>query len=127
MYNTKKTTTEYKRWHREEDGTMVPDVTDYEKLKAWIDNLDPKIKQKYENIQEILKMAKAKAIPHYIVLKWNKKHPMIDPMYPIKKEWEIIKEYDDTFLWDSVLYQAWFFDSKPEAKQFVKQQKLQEV
>ena len=72
-------------------------------------------------------MAKAKAIPHYVVLKWNKKHPMIDPMYPIKKEWEIIKEYDETFLWDSVLYQAWFFDSKPKAKQFVKQQKLQEV
>ena len=44
---------------------------------------------------------------------------MIDPMYPIKKEWEIIKEYDDTFQWDSVLYQVWFFDTKAEAKQFV--------
>ena len=44
-----------------------------------------------------------------------------------KKEWEIIKEYDDTFLWDSVLYQAWFFDTKTEAKQFVQQHKLQEV
>ena len=52
MYDTKKTTTEYKRWHREEDGTMVPDVTDYVKLQAWIDTLDPRIKQEYTNIQE---------------------------------------------------------------------------
>ena len=48
---------------------------------------------------------------------------MIDPMYPIKKEWEIVKEYDDTFKWDSVLYQTWFFDTKAEAKQFVKENK----
>ena len=52
MYDTKKTTTEYKRWHREEDGTMVPDVTDYVKFQAWVDTLDPKIKQEYDNIQE---------------------------------------------------------------------------
>ena len=50
MYNTKATTDEYPRWHREEDGTMVPDVTDYVKLQAWIDNLDPRIKQEYDNI-----------------------------------------------------------------------------
>ncbi len=56
MYDTKKTTTEYKRWHREEDGTMVPDVTDYVKLQAWIDTLDPRIKQEYNNIQEDLTM-----------------------------------------------------------------------
>jgi len=46
MYNTKATTDEYPRWHREEDGTMVPDV----KLQAWIDTLDPRIKQEYDNI-----------------------------------------------------------------------------
>ena len=57
------------------------------------------------------KTKRAKAIPHYVVLKWDKNHPMIDPMYPIKKEWEIIKEYDDTFQWDSVLYQVWYFNT----------------
>ena len=44
---------------------------------------------------QMAKTKRAKAIPHYVVLKWDKNHPMIDPMYPIKKEWEIIKEYDD--------------------------------
>ena len=48
---------------------------------------------------------------------------MIDPMYPIKKEWEIVKEYDDTMIWDSVFYQTWFFDTKAEAKQFVQENK----
>ena len=42
MYDTKKTTAEYPRWHREEDGTMVPDVTDYVKFQAWIDTLGGK-------------------------------------------------------------------------------------
>ena len=70
------------------------------------------------------KTKRAKAIPHYVVLKWNKKNPLVPTQ---QKEWEIIKEYDDTFLWDSVLYQAWFFDTKTEAKQFVQQHKLQEV
>ena len=70
---------------------------------------------------------RAKVIPHYVVFKWNKNHPMIDPMYPIKKEWEIVKEYDDTMIWNSVLYQTWFFDTKTEAKQFVQQQKSQKV
>ena len=69
------------------------------------------------------KTKRAKAIPHYVVFKWNKNHPMIDPMYPIKKEWEIVKEYDDTMIWDSVLYQTWFFDTKAEAKQFVEENK----
>ena len=52
MYDTKKTTTEYKRWHREEDGTMVPDVTDYVKFQAWIDTLDPTMKEEYEGKTE---------------------------------------------------------------------------
>ena len=52
----------------------------------------------FRKLFQMTKTKRAKAIPHYVVLKWNKKHPMIDPMYPIKKEWEIIKEYDDTFL-----------------------------
>ena len=52
MYDTKKTTTEYKRWHREEDGTMVPDVTDYKKLQAWINTLDPRLKEEYEGKKE---------------------------------------------------------------------------
>jgi len=69
------------------------------------------------------KYYKTKTTPYYVVLKWDKNHPMIDPMYPIKKEWEIIKEYDDHFLWDSILYQAWFFDTKAAAKQFVQKQK----
>jgi hypothetical protein len=48
---------------------------------------------------------------------------MIDPMYPIKKEWEIIKEYDDTFQWDSVLYQVWYFNTHAQAKQFIYENK----
>ena len=52
MYNTKATTDEYPRWHREEDGTMVPDVTDYVKFQAWIDTLDPKTKEEYEGKKE---------------------------------------------------------------------------
>ena len=77
----------------------------------------------FRKVFQMTKTKRAKAIPHYVVLKWDKKHPMIDPMYPIKKEWEIIKEYDDTFKWDSVLYQVWFFDTKAEAKQFVQESK----
>ena len=50
MYDTKKTTTEYKKCHCEEDDTMVPDVTEYVKLQAWVDTLDPKIKEEYDNI-----------------------------------------------------------------------------
>jgi hypothetical protein len=52
MYNTKATTDEYPRWHREEDGTMVPDVTDYVKLQAWVDTLDPRMKEEYEGKKE---------------------------------------------------------------------------
>ena len=48
MTNTKKITTEHKKWHREADGTMVPDVTNYVKLQAWIDSLDPKLLERYE-------------------------------------------------------------------------------
>ena len=52
MYNTKATTDEYQRWHREEDGTMVPDVTDYVKLQAWVDTLEPRMKEEYEGKKE---------------------------------------------------------------------------
>ena len=52
MYDTKKTTTEYKKWHCEEDDTMVPDVTDYVKLQAWVDTLDPRMKEEYEGKKE---------------------------------------------------------------------------
>ena len=69
------------------------------------------------------KTKRAKAIPHYVVLKWDKNHPMIDPMYPIKKEWEIVKEYDDTMIWDSVLYRAERFQTYAQAKQFIYENK----
>ena len=72
---------------------------------------------------QMAKTKRAKTIPHYVVLKWDKNHPMIDPMYPIKKEWEIIKEYDDTFQWDSVLYQVWYFNTHAQAKQFIYENK----
>jgi len=72
---------------------------------------------------QMAKTKRAKAIPHYVVLKWNKNNPMIDPMYPIKKEWEIIKEYDDTFQYDSVLYQVWYFNTHAQAKQFIYENK----
>ena len=52
MYDTKVTTDECPRWHREEDGTMVPDVTDYVKFQAWIDTLDPTMKEEYEGKKE---------------------------------------------------------------------------
>ena len=72
---------------------------------------------------QMAKTKRAKAIPHYVVLKWDKNHPMIDPMYPIKKEWEIIKEYDDTFKYDSVLYQVLYFNTHAQAKQFIYENK----
>ena len=66
------------------------------------------------------KTKRAKAIPHYVVLKWNKNNPLVPSQ---QKEWEIIKDYDIHYKWDSVLYQTWFFDTNAEAKQFVQENK----
>ena len=77
----------------------------------------------FRKVFQMTKTKRAKAIPHYVVLKWDKNHPKIDPMYPIKKEWEIIKEYDDTFQYDSVLYQVWYFNTHAQAKQFIYENK----
>ena len=66
------------------------------------------------------KTKRAKAIPHYVVLKWNKNNPLVPSQ---QKEWEIIKDYDIHYKWDSVLYKTWFFDTKAEAKQFVQENK----
>jgi len=39
-----------------EDETMqkiiIEDITDYEKLQAWVDTLDPKMKEEYEGKKE---------------------------------------------------------------------------
>jgi len=31
---------------------IIEDITDYKKLQDWIDNLDPKLKEQYENKKE---------------------------------------------------------------------------
>jgi len=31
---------------------IIEDITDYEKLQDWIDNLDPRLKEQYENKKE---------------------------------------------------------------------------
>jgi hypothetical protein len=31
---------------------IIEDITDYEKLQAWVDTLDPKMKEEYEGKKE---------------------------------------------------------------------------
>ena len=62
------------------------------------------------------KTKRAKAIPHYVVLKWNKNNPLVSSN---QKEWEIIKDYDIYHQWDSILYRAERFQTYAQAKQFI--------
>ena len=62
------------------------------------------------------KAKRLKSIPHYVVLKWNKKHPQVNSK---QKEWEIIKDYDIYHKWDSILYRAERFQTYAQAKQFI--------
>ena len=58
----------------------------------------------------ILKM---KIKPYYILLKWNMKHPENRNRTNL---YEIWKEYDETYLFDSILYSVIeFYDSSSEA------------
>ena len=60
----------------------------------------------------ILKM---KIKPYYILLKWNMKHPENRNRTNL---YEIWKEYDEDFLFDSILYEVIdFFDSLKDARQ----------
>ena len=53
--------------------------------------------------------------PYYILLKWNMKHPENRNRTSL---YEIWKEYDEDFLYDSILYQVIdFFDSLKDARQ----------
>ena len=53
--------------------------------------------------------------PYYILLKWNMKHP--ENRYRTNL-YEIWKEYDEDFLFDSILYEVIdFFDSLKDARQ----------
>ena len=53
--------------------------------------------------------------PYYILLKWNMKHPENRNRTNL---YEIWKEYDEDFLFDSVLYEVIdFFDSLKDARQ----------
>ena len=69
---------------------------------------------------QMAKTKRAKAIPHYVVLKWNKNNPLVPSQ---QKEWEIIKDYDIYFKWDSVLYRAERFQTYAQAKQFIYENK----
>jgi len=66
------------------------------------------------------KSKRAKAIPHYVVLKWNKNNPLVPTQ---QKEWEIIKDYDIYHKWDSILYRAERFQTYAQAKQFIYENK----
>ena len=55
-----------------------------------------------------------------MVLKWNKKNPLVPTQ---QKEWEIIKDYDIHYKWDSVLYRAERFQTYAQAKQFIYENK----
>ena len=53
--------------------------------------------------------------PYYILLKWNMKHPENRNRTNL---YEIWKEYDEDFLFDSILYEVIdFFDSLKDARQ----------
>ena len=56
-----------------------------------------------------------KVKPYYILLKWNMKHPENRNRTSL---YEIWKEYDEDFLFDSILYEVIdFFDSLKDARQ----------
>ena len=56
-----------------------------------------------------------KVKPYYILLKWNMKHPENRNRTNL---YEIWKEYDEAFLFDSILYEVIdFFDSLKDARQ----------
>ena len=69
---------------------------------------------------QMAKTKRAKAIPYYVVLKWNKKNPLVPTQ---QKEWEIIKDYDIHYKWDSFLYTAERFQTYAQAKQFIYENK----
>ena len=53
--------------------------------------------------------------PYYILLKWNMKHPENRNRTNL---YEIWKEYDETYLFDSILYTVIeFYDSLSEARE----------
>ena len=53
--------------------------------------------------------------PYYILLKWNMKHPENRNRTNL---YEIWKEYDEDFLFESILYEVIdFFDSLKDARQ----------
>ena len=53
--------------------------------------------------------------PYYILLRWNMKHPENRNRTSL---YEIWKEYDEDFLYDSILYEVIdFFDSLKDARQ----------
>ena len=58
---------------------------------------------------------KMKVKPYYILLKWNMKHPENRNRTNL---YEIWKEYDETYLFDSILYLVIeFYDSLSEARE----------
>ena len=58
---------------------------------------------------------KMKVKPYYILLKWNMKHPENRNRTNL---YEIWKEYDETYLFDSILYSVIeFYDSLSEARE----------
>ena len=60
-------------------------------------------------------MRTMKIKPYYILLKWNMKHPENRNRTNL---YEIWKEYDEDFLFDSILYEVIdFFDSLKDARQ----------
>ena len=62
-----------------------------------------------------MRKKKMKIKPYYILLKWNMKHP--ENRYRTNL-YEIWKEYDEDFLFDSILYEVIdFFDSLKDARQ----------
>ena len=53
--------------------------------------------------------------PYYILLRWNMKHPENSNRTNL---YEIWKEYDETYLFDSILYTVIeFYDSLSEARE----------
>lgn len=53
--------------------------------------------------------------PYYILLRWNMKHPENRNRTSL---YEIWKEYDETYLFDSILYTVIeFYDSLSEARE----------
>ena len=58
---------------------------------------------------------KMKVKPYYILLKWNMKHPENRNRTNL---YEIWKEYDETYLFDSILYSVIeFYDSLSQARE----------